>query len=496
MFNNVITQSPLVGGQAETVLGRISGGSFLSDISFLSTLRALVYRRMPEGENVYFQVSRSSYTKADAERHSTRDLADLIASKNNRISTTGGFALHYFDNSDKIANERSMNAIVAKFEEVRNGYKRLDRITAFYKSATSSSKTPLNVVCFINEEIKAVALFIEQMDYRRYHFLQASIPAMMPWYFGTQPIHLEPVEMEVIGSLSNKAKNENDYLTAIRKIYNTFDFRSEVIRSKLSGFETAFLKNVLGLERERYSEKTIRINQLNRQIGEALMEQNEISIRIAGMEQKIEEGGADSELMEYFLANKSLTLTEVDGSRVSFIVRSTMEYFDPDQAENAVDNPRSRLYTNCRDISTNADDLKKFWTAIFIDQKLKINFCAKYSLRLNGGVNTNGGYGNGFDAEFDDCMPHPHIEYYDCMGGYVQIINELMAKHDYIMAIEQCIASCASLNLGDSTVIEKFCKVMSGNEIGNNRCIVLPDGTVVTPVEAIKWLKAQECDAK
>ena len=496
MFNNVIQQSPLISPKADGVLGRISGGAFLGDVSFVSTLRALAFRRMPEGDTVSFNVSRSSYSKSDAERYGARDLADLIASKNNRISTTGGFALHYFDSADKIANERSMNAILSKFEEVRSGYKRIDRITAFYRSATSSSKTPLNVACFINEDIKAVALFIEQMDHRRYHFLQASIPAMMPWYFGIQPIQLDPVELELIGSLSNKSKNENDYQAAIRKIYNTFDFRSELIRRKLSGFETAFLRDALERERGKYVDKTALIANLNRQVGDALAAQHDISIRIAGMERKIEEGGADSELMEYFLANKSLSLTEVDGSKVSFIVRSTMEYFDPDQAENAVDNPRSRLYTGCYDISANADDLKKFWTAIFIDQKLKINFCAKYSLRLYGGVNTNGGYGSGFDAEFDDCMPHPHIEYYDCMGGYVQIINELMAKHDYIMAIEQCIASCASLNLGDSTVIDKFCKVMSGNETGNNRCIVLPDGTVTTPAKAIKWLKAQECDAK
>lgn len=495
MFNNAIQKSPLVSGQAEEVLGRITGNAFLGDVSFLSTLRALVFRRMPEGDRIYFSVSRSNYSKADAERYSKRDLADNIASKNNRISTTGGFALHYFDNADKIANERSMDAIVSKFEEVRSGYKRLDHITAFYKGVSKNSKNPLNVVCFINEDIKAVALFIEQMDYRRYHFLQAPIPAMMPWYFGPRPVKLEPVEMEILASLSDKTKNENDYLTAIRKVYDTFDFRSELIRKMLAGFETQFLRDALSSERSKYKDKIRQIRELNTRIGDFLAQQNEISIRIAGMEKKIEEGGDDSELMDYFLGSKNLTLTGVEGSKVDFIVRSTLEYYDPDVAEAAVNNSNSRLYTRCSGIA-NREDLKRFWTAVFVDQKLKINVCAKFNLRLNGGVGTNGGYGDGFDAEFSDCMPHPHIEYFDCMGGYVQIINELMANHDYIMAIEQCVASCSSLNFNDGTVLSKFCDVMSGEAHGNNRCILMPDGTVVTPVEAIEWLKAQECETE
>ncbi len=483
MFKTPITTSPLISAQADTVLGRISGGSYFGDVSFLSTLRALVFPRMPEGDAISFSVSRSNYSEADAKRYNSRELADLIASKNSRIGTTGGFALHYFDSTDKIANEKSMNAIMSKFEEVRSGYKRVDKITAFYKQ--------FPVACYINEELKAVALFVGQMDHRRYHFIQAAIVPAMPWYF-TPGQPLTPLEMSVIHAVTDRTKDENDYNDAIRKIYDTFDFRSELIRRKLSGFETAFIRDALAVEQRNYANKIDRINQLNRQIADAFREQNDISIRIAGMERKIEEGGDDSELMEYFLASKNLTLTEVSGSTVHFIVRSNLEYFDPEAAKAAIDNPNARLYSRCRNISSNNEDLKKLWTAIFLDEKLRINVCARFSLSLDGGVSTNGGHGSGFGAEFNDCLPHPHVEYYNCMGGYVQIINELMMKHDYIMAIEQCVASCQSLNFNDGTVIGKFCEVMSGDDTGNNRCVVLPDGKVVTPREAIAWLKEQE----
>ena len=59
--------------------------------------------------------------------------------------------------------------------------------------------------------------------------------------------------------------------------------------------------------------------------------------------------------------------------------------------------------------------------------------------------------------------------------------------------------SCKSLNFNDSPVMQEFMRRMYGisdyQDSINTRCIELPDGTVVTPVDAINWLKAQEVQA-
>ena len=82
------------------------------------------------------------------------------------------------------------------------------------------------------------------------------------------------------------------------------------------------------------------------------------------------------------------------------------------------------------------------------------------------------------------------------MGNYKQTINTLLQNHNYIAAIEQCAASCRSLNFGDSTVMSEFMKRIYGmsdrQSRVNMRCIELPNGSVVYPKEAIEWLKAQE----
>lgn len=88
-------------------------------------------------------------------------------------------------------------------------------------------------------------------------------------------------------------------------------------------------------------------------------------------------------------------------------------------------------------------------------------------------------------------MGNPHINEYSCMGGYSKTINELLSRRDYIGAIEQCVASCKSLNWGDHTVMCAFMRTFfSDNSVA--RCIELPDGKVVNAKEAIKWLEEQD----
>ena len=134
--------------------------------------------------------------------------------------------------------------------------------------------------------------------------------------------------------------------------------------------------------------------------------------------------------------------------------------------------------------------MKKLMWAIFVDQILKMKFCAAYEFQLDGCVTAHRGYRFGESCE--DYMPNPHIYYHSCMGDYDSKVNTMLARNDYVSAIEQCVASAKSLNFGDHTVMCKFMEVITGARELNNKCIELPDGRVVNPKEAIKWLEEQE----
>ena len=81
------------------------------------------------------------------------------------------------------------------------------------------------------------------------------------------------------------------------------------------------------------------------------------------------------------------------------------------------------------------------------------------------------------------------------MGNYSRTINDALAKRDYITALEQCVASAKSLNLHDSAVMDNFMANFTRNSGTSCKAIELPDGRVVHPKDAIKWLEEQEAAA-
>ena len=129
--------------------------------------------------------------------------------------------------------------------------------------------------------------------------------------------------------------------------------------------------------------------------------------------------------------------------------------------------------------------------AIFIDQVLKLRFCCAYTIRL--GERVTGMRGYDYNESCDTYIPNPHIDRYSCLGNYERTMNERLMENDAIGAIEQCISSCKSLNFSDSTVMEVFMDRMCGRDgYKHNKCIELPDGSVVDMNGAIEWMKEQE----
>ena len=160
-----------------------------------------------------------------------------------------------------------------------------------------------------------------------------------------------------------------------------------------------------------------------------------------------------------------------------------------------LDNPDSLIYRyGGEDMSDRIapEDIRRLLNAIFVDRLLQMRVCAAYNMRFDASsCNAVNSYGYG--ASCNDATPNTHIDAYTCMGDHRQIINELLAERDYVSAVDQCITSARSLNFEDPTVIREFIYRLYGCRNGINlRCIVLPDGSVVGPKKAIKWLKEQE----
>ncbi len=488
MFPDAVSSTPMVTDAADAYFQTVRGDHFRSDVSFLSTLRALAAPRMPEGDRLHLLFGSSDYRSNTISQVPVSEAVSAICHRYPFSTQTGLICIHSFD-ANQEHNYANFRAVETGLGKKYPGFTRLDKITAFYQKS-------FRVDCYIHPERKNVLLFVDQLDYKKLHYLQVSILAFLPWYFD-QEAGVSDLELELLQSLQEPTSYQ--YQDCLSRMAEGYDFRSSTIRRLLSGFETAYERQ----ERERVqqfiAEMDDTIKQYNERIGKLLHERQEACIRLLGLEARLSTNTGDSELMQYFLSNKQLYLEQVHGTEIQFCVKGYLTYFDREMAADVLNNPNSFAYPygkECHD-GISKGDMKRLLWEIFVSEKprLKIKFCAAYEFCMDRNVTVLEDYF--FSNEFSDCMPNPHLQFHGCLGGHRQVINMCLQQRDYIGALEQCIASCKNLAWGDYTVMKKFIYAMWGDaDYGNNRCIELPDGRVAAPAEAIAWLNQQESQTK
>ena len=476
MFSQVLSNTPLTSNQANVYFAnRITGESWRNDSSFLATMRALLDSRMPEGDKVSLLFYNNCLAPSAIEQYGDKKAVNSICDYMSEDPHNAIF-IHNFNSGQAGANA-GMELMKRCFTSVFSKYELVQRVEAFYKPAG------VDVICFVNKETKTTVLFVSKLDLRKLHFLQTGTLIYFPWYFDPEAGCSE-AELRLIKA--TKKDSPDDYLDALKEIEKQFDFRTGFIRSSLSGFEKRrnerFLveaeSNLQGIDRD--------IDDLMQRISSRMKDRESIEQRVLGIRLRVDQSDGDSELMEYFVANKSLSLESVSGDTLYFAVNTYMEYFDPEVAERTINNPYSFVHRG----GDKDEKIVEVLKAIFLESTLRLRFCAAYRLSPDG---VEGRSDHDFDPDIiNTSMPNPHIQGYHCLGNYVREINTALRKNDYISAVEQCIASAKSLNWTDSTVMGSFIRSMYENE---HRCIELPDGKVVKPLEAYDWLQSQKGEA-
>lgn len=480
MFKESIMQTPFVGDIQDSVFSRIYGDSFRGEVSFISTLRALVFPRMSETDQLKVFYRECTLQKRYVDRnHPDAALSNAVGTygttqKNSvRIINVCG----YMKEDNKAVLDTAENSFL---RYAGGGFQRIEKFTEFFKKA-------FRTLCFVNKDDRITIVFVDEMDTRRFHFLQLAIPVMFPWYFPPES-GLSDQELGIIQSL--KEKEPDKYLAALQVAASKYDFRTMKIKSVLGNFEKRFLDGYLTQSREKLNAYSQDVKNYEDAIANLMAKYYEESIRMEGIQAKIANGGVSSELMNYFMRNKNLSIISSGSTGITFSVKSYLTYFDEDAVKRYLEKSESVLYSGGGNFSDG--EIKMLMQAIFVDQILKMKFCASYSLDLCGSVQARAH--ERYGAEFSDCTPNPHIDRYHCLGDYRRYITDRLFAQDYIGAIEQCVVSCASLNFSDTTVIEEFMDRIRGmsNDDVNIRCIELPDGKTVNPYDAIEWLKEQQ----
>jgi len=267
------------------------------------------------------------------------------------------------------------------------------------------------------------------------------------------------------------------------------DIRSEIIRSKLAGFETVFermradeLRNEISKYQNDYENYLAHLRDITQQIQER-------QYTLAGLECSINDQSQDSELMEYFMCNKNLTIVRVAGTAIEFIAHGYADVYDVDAFEQYVGNHNGYMYASLS-TSVTKPQMEKLYRAVFSDGIYRLRICAAYTADMKRGLRAFQHYT--FPNESRNHFPNPHIQGFGCIGSYAGRFQEYMNKRDYVGAIDQAVVSSRNLNFYDSAVMSHFARDFSNTRI---KCLEKSDGTLLTPLEAINELEGgdDEC---
>lgn len=490
MFTREITGLTLTSQVANDLFSNIKGDSFGNDVSFLATLRALLYKRVPEQESIFLRYIYSNYSAEDISIASKKDCVRAFL-RNTHIlrGDPGQIVVHSFYGSGD-ANEAAMQTLDEGIKILGDGYTALPDIDKWMEQHGNTRSR-----IFINNKLKNVIIFISDINIKRWHLIQSLIPRYIPWYFENAP--LEEDEVVLLRSLTKRYAP--DYEKLIQDFSKRFDFRSQNIRRQLAGFEDYFERNKLQETRRDIENVRGYLLDLETSFADYYRRLNELSIQELGLIEKLSntQNEQDSEFLEYFLCNKSLNIVSVNGGRIEFIVTTALSNYDPDLFDSTIKKKgKSFFYRHYQTKNPYAnkemtdDRIERLMNAIFRDELLKLRVCAAYRLDFaNGNYNALQNYS--FPADIlRDHTPNQHIQHYACLGNNQTYIRKAMLARDYVGAVSHCCSSASNINLTESNTGTFFMENICGNNPGN--IIQMPDGSTKTPLEAVLWLEEQE----
>lgn len=481
MFPERVNNTPFCSPEAAVLIPQITAehDEIMGDKSLVSTLRALLPIMMEDGDTLHISDNKINLSLDPS-------LDELIKQGRVSLGKGGQYQLHlvnlYGDWSrDRNKLNKWVEVIDGEWSEkqAEYGWKVVQKLTDAFRDSQQMLR------CFVNEDRKSTILFTNVESMKQLHLLQYVTPAFFPWYFEHKERLLRdtsPIRVELCLSFSKDSSDE--YVRCLNEISKEYDFKSAKIKALLNGFEKHIHeKELQGVERSiRDKENTF--NDYQRMIQNLLKERQDLIIRANGLKTIIRQNGEASEIMDYFLQNKSVNLENVDGDTLTYVVTTRLSYWDEDEAAECIDNENSEVYF---DSDFSPSDTKLLAEAILVDRTLKVRFCAAYKLYIGSTVEGIQGYG--YADDYKTYLPNPHIDEYGCLGDNRPDLNTAALNGEYIAAFEMCVASAGSLAISDPSA-EKFFHLL--NKDTSKQYIETPDGQILTAREAIQWLKGEK----
>ena len=469
----------------------VKGGKYRTgngdDQVMLATMRAVLSRRLPNGVTFNAKISQlfiSNDVIEDPVPH-MNGVAKIAMSSQEDITINdlkNSFMMMYVNDVSDESVERIVDSVRAKVLEIPGW--------AIHEKQDKYLNQYFKMVAVLNAENNTAIVVCKKPSIDHWHLMASMIPAYFSQLF--KDIPLETSEKEMLHALT--MHGSQTWLSKMATLEDFYNIREMKIEQMVGNFE----RREREAQKEAVENEIVQlrnaIEQNVRQHRDLVNRMDEANVRRNGFVYAISNTDDDHELIEFFKSNKSLDVIEVNGSRITYVVRTYYENFGSngeDEYETYRSNDRF-WYENepnaNKEIFGSVENRKKFLDALIIDKKFKMLMCAVYHLDIRGSIDTTSGYE--YPNNCADYVRNYHLDYHHCFGDYRRVIEDYIKRGDTIGAITATIASAKSVNIGESgpTFNPMMAKVFSSTK----KCIELPDGKHVTPVQAMAWLEAQE----
>lgn len=364
---------------------------------------------------------------------------------------------------------------------VESKFSSIEKIPVHEKFISEQIESPIyirlmpeeNTVCFFSKNITSVA----------WHCVQFFIPKFFK-IFKEKKISAD--EVEFLKTLTNKKSTA--YIDKISEITNSESFKVFALNDQLKAFEKKLFEKKVEAAEENLRNIESSMERALEEYRHYCEKRTNAAAIVYGL--TVMRDGVDehTELQDYLLHNPRISNVKLNGSTISFVVKTYLAPHHVDEWETI--SKRNEIFKSyvTRDIP-DPNDIKLLLDAILSsNRKLKLKMCAYFSLDYFGSNVTSKiryDYVKN-DPTLKSYIPNPHLNHHNCFGQNKTVILEQLIQGDAIGAIECCNACAQRVNIHEGITFSPFVlEILSCKE----KCFVSDDGKEMNPKEAIAYLK-------
>lgn len=350
------------------------------------------------------------------------------------------------------------------------------------QSAEIKNKTGFSCSFYNREDDLATLIVCTAPQLKDWHVLQSFFYLCFKPLFVAKPLTSD--EKTLILSLTNSSMVR--YENAAAKLADRPELNILKLKRALLTIRKQVYDNMIESSKNKLQNLEDKIQKLYEDYTLLLSKVEDETVRLEGAVVLAEKCEEDNELFDYFRNSMQITNVETSAGRISFVVKTFLDVYDPELYREFA--KTGNIFNNYS-TSYTIEERKLLMDAIFSENpEFRIKVCGYYSLCLEGRVQTCSGYS--YPHSVQDRVPNPHLDRHSCLGSYEPEINKFIRSGNIVGAVEQCIASCMSVNMAEMSMT--FKPMMSGIFNSQEKILQRFDGTDMTVKETIKYLKEKE----